>query len=108
MPFGKSLIEVDAQPGGIRGHEGVAVLPSDLFWEQVRAEAARPAGHLLYAHVGGGHAQVDAGRRADWSQRVVRHDVYVMRLRPVRDFERFRKAAHDAEVDAGVADELLL
>ena len=101
------LVEVDAEAGHVRG-ERVAVLPADLLREQVYVEGPRPLRHLLHADVRRRHAEGDARGGADRAQRVMRNDVDIVSLAPVGHLQRLGQPAHDAQVDAGVADQLLL
>lgn len=70
-------------PAAVVGCESESVPPGDLARKQL-AGKIRAARHLLDADVGGRHAQRDAGRRAERTERIVRGD----EERPGRDQRR--------------------
>src|SRR5207237_483696 len=101
------LVEGDAE-AGLRGRQEVAALELHLLRENVGQDRAGAARQLQDAEVRDGKRKVEAGRSGNRPQRVVRRQVDVVRLAPAGDLLRLGDAARNAEVHAGVVDQLRL
>ena len=105
------FVHVDAE-AGFGGHRVHGAFQFDLMGEDVFVGAAIVAQHLCFGfqprEVGDGCAKVNRRRCTDRPQRVVRHQVNVVRFCPASYFHRLREAAHVADVDPSEVGQALL
>src|SRR5262249_21399015 len=86
----------------------IPVLPLDLDRKHVGQGRTWPAWLLLDTHVARSQVELQARRRRDGPERIVRGQLDAVRLAPPRHLARFGDAADDAQVDPAVVDQILV